>query len=248
MWALLYGKGDFSESILLAARAGYDTDCTAATVGAILGAAFGLDGIPHHWVEPIGSQILIGPGIQGINAPGDVHQLTERILRLRRDLDLDISPPVIDLPIPGRDISPSRWNVLLHDHSGLPVGSWKNGQLPPAVLQSGGADWSWTVNGSAGKPFRLICLCPAGAKLRVDGEVLIDCPPGLDFIPATHRCPAESCATFIPIKSEVKISVELPPGRKATQAEVLLADDSFHLAPWNGEPLLHPAALPATLK
>lgn len=39
--ALIYGKGDFAESVKLAWNFGWDADCTAATVGTILGVTYG---------------------------------------------------------------------------------------------------------------------------------------------------------------------------------------------------------------
>jgi len=59
MW---YGEGDFSTSILLAVNGGYDTGCTAATVGATLGVILGTEGIPARWSEPIGEGVFVGPG------------------------------------------------------------------------------------------------------------------------------------------------------------------------------------------
>jgi ADP-ribosylglycohydrolase len=247
LWALLYSEGDFSEGILLAARGGYDTDCTAATVGAILGAEIGREGIPPRWLEPIGERILLGEGILEIDGPADVSSLTERILRLQRKIDTSIPPPRLPPPLPERDLADTPWDVTVRDESNLPIARWRNGQLPESVLQSGVARWTWTVNGSAGSPFRLICLAPEGARLWIDGQLLVNCPPGTDFIPATHRCPAEACATFVPEKSDYEIRVELPGRRQCAQAEVLLTDSSFHLAPWNGEPLRHPHQLPASL-
>lgn len=38
---LLYGKGDFIETTMISLNCGYDTDCTCATVGAILGIIYG---------------------------------------------------------------------------------------------------------------------------------------------------------------------------------------------------------------
>ncbi len=54
---LLYGEGDFGKSICRAVNCGDDTDCTAATVGAILGIIYGIDGIPQKWIDPIGKSI-----------------------------------------------------------------------------------------------------------------------------------------------------------------------------------------------
>jgi len=53
---LLYGKGDFEKSLLLAASYGHDTDCNCATVGALLGCISGADAIPKKWADPIGDK------------------------------------------------------------------------------------------------------------------------------------------------------------------------------------------------
>ncbi len=55
---LLYGKGDFKQSVLYAVNCGDDTDCTGATVGAFLGIFYGTAGIPKDWQEYIGDSIV----------------------------------------------------------------------------------------------------------------------------------------------------------------------------------------------
>ena len=55
---LLYGQGDFKKSMLTAINCGDDTDCTAATVGSILGIMHGEDKIPADWKEYIGDRII----------------------------------------------------------------------------------------------------------------------------------------------------------------------------------------------
>ena len=55
---LLYGEGDFKKSMLLAVNCGDDTDCTAGTVGAVLGIMYGTQGIPKDWEEYIGDKIV----------------------------------------------------------------------------------------------------------------------------------------------------------------------------------------------
>jgi ADP-ribosylglycohydrolase len=50
---LLYGEGDFEKSTCIAALWGYDTDCNAGNVGAILGVQKGADLIPLKWKEPL---------------------------------------------------------------------------------------------------------------------------------------------------------------------------------------------------
>lgn len=57
--SLLYGEHDFERTELLALNCGYDTDCTCATVGSILGIIHGTAGIPERWKAPIGKNLVI---------------------------------------------------------------------------------------------------------------------------------------------------------------------------------------------
>ena len=50
---LLYGKGDFTKSVDIAARCGQDADCNPATVGGVLGVMVGYDKIPAFWLKPL---------------------------------------------------------------------------------------------------------------------------------------------------------------------------------------------------
>jgi ADP-ribosylglycohydrolase len=58
--ALLYGQGDFSKSICLAAMMGYDNDCNSGTVGSILGAMHGYKAIPEQWTRPLNDTYQTG--------------------------------------------------------------------------------------------------------------------------------------------------------------------------------------------
>ncbi|MFM9277625.1 ADP-ribosylglycohydrolase family protein [Paenibacillus jiagnxiensis] len=50
---LLYGEGDFSDSINITNMCGWDTDCNVGNVGAIVGVLTGLTGIGEQWTTPI---------------------------------------------------------------------------------------------------------------------------------------------------------------------------------------------------
>lgn len=58
--ALLYGQGDFAQTLLYAVNGGYDTDCTAATALSILGIIIGAENIPEFWKNKIGSELVVG--------------------------------------------------------------------------------------------------------------------------------------------------------------------------------------------
>lgn len=80
---LLYGKCDFKNSLLIAVDCADDTDCTGATVGALLGIMYGTDYIPEDWKEYIGDDIktaclLFGHG----RFPETCTELTECVMNL----------------------------------------------------------------------------------------------------------------------------------------------------------------------
>lgn len=85
---LLYGEGDFEKSLLYAVNCGDDTDCTAATVGSIMGILLGESGIPERWKTPIGRSIRtvsIDIMHNNIAIPKGIDELTERVVFLAED-------------------------------------------------------------------------------------------------------------------------------------------------------------------
>ena len=80
---LLYGAGDFKQSLIYAINCGDDTDCTGATLGSLMGIMGGMDAIPEDW------RAYIGYGIKSICLtnghgpfPRDCAELTECIMNL----------------------------------------------------------------------------------------------------------------------------------------------------------------------
>ena len=81
---LMYGEGDMLRSLIYAVNCGDDTDCTAGTVGAILGIIKGASGIPEELKEYVGDRIVT------ISINGSYHhwipktctELTDRVLKL----------------------------------------------------------------------------------------------------------------------------------------------------------------------
>ena len=64
---LLYGQGNFKQSLITAVNCGDDTDCTAATLGSLLGIMGGTAAVPADWLEYIGDGIISCSLRQGDN-------------------------------------------------------------------------------------------------------------------------------------------------------------------------------------
>jgi len=78
---LLYGKGDFGETVITALNCGYDSDCTAATAGAILGGVLGYEGIPARWSEKIPDSYVVSDWMLGFPRQGSIRELTAMCCR-----------------------------------------------------------------------------------------------------------------------------------------------------------------------
>ena len=93
---LLYGEGDFGKSICLAVNCGDDTDCTAATLGSILGIINGYSNLPEKWLKPIGKSIInicINPFFA---VPRTIDDLTEEVVDETLSHNKKLSPVSID--------------------------------------------------------------------------------------------------------------------------------------------------------
>ena len=80
---LLYGKGDFQQSLIYAINCGDDTDCTGATCGAVLGILGGTKSIPAELQEYIGDRIVtLAIDTTTEDIPKSCSELTERVVQL----------------------------------------------------------------------------------------------------------------------------------------------------------------------
>lgn len=233
-WALLYGEGDFEKSILLAVNAGYDTDCTAATVGATLGLTLGAQAIPSRWSDPLGEAVTIGPGILGIHAPKTLTELTRRTIALigRLERKTGSLPSIITSP---PDLANLPGTIFLKPHANGAAVPWANGELPESVKAAGGAEWTWEA--PADEPHEIVCLTREGATLRIDGEVILRCPPGLPYVPAPHRCPSAARAQIRSGHSLRHLRLDLESRSPTQDATVILTYPNFHLCPWTKQEL-----------
>ena len=79
----LYEEG-FTAQMLTTLDCGYDTDCTVATLGSLLGILHGSAYLDSYWTEPLGENIITSRPITGFRAPGTITELTERTIAARK--------------------------------------------------------------------------------------------------------------------------------------------------------------------
>jgi len=77
----LYGEG-FGDCLCKAVNCGFDTDCTGATLGALLGILEGTAGIPAKWTEPVGEGIVLCQYTGPCDPPATIGELTDRTMAL----------------------------------------------------------------------------------------------------------------------------------------------------------------------
>lgn len=79
----LYEEG-FTKQMLTTLNCGYDTDCTVATLGSLLGILYGTEYLDSYWTEPLGEKIVVSKPVTGFNAPKTITELTERSIAARK--------------------------------------------------------------------------------------------------------------------------------------------------------------------
>ncbi len=139
---LLAGERDFGKSICIATNCGLDTDCTAATLGSLLG-ILAPDSIPERWKQPIGEDVALSPQIIGIEKPATLARLTEWTLELRdqlRDENPRIGP--VHAVRPGDAANPVRIPVEIADGDLPDEGTFRADEFTGHWLRLAAADWT----------------------------------------------------------------------------------------------------------
>ena len=74
----LDGDGDFGRSLCTAVNCGWDTDCSGATLGSILG-ILDPEGIPDRWLQPLGDELVLSPGMVGMHHPATLSEFSQQV-------------------------------------------------------------------------------------------------------------------------------------------------------------------------
>lgn len=98
---------DFSEAICTAVNCGADTDCTGATLGALLG-ILDPDNIDEKWLKPIGRDLVLSSGMVGMHNAYTLDELTDQVAALamevhdyyESEIAIGDAPLVTDIPNP----------------------------------------------------------------------------------------------------------------------------------------------------
>lgn len=165
----LYGES-FGDAILKAVNCGYDTDCTGATLGAILGIIGGSASLPKEWVKPVGDRIVVSPPVKGFPAPKNLDELTRRTIRVGKEVAAvwaDESPSLADYHIP-----PTAIRYLLPQASSKPLG---------ISLQADFGEEGPAIGANSEKKIRF--MLTNLSREAWDGSLELEVPAGWEKVP-----------------------------------------------------------------
>ncbi len=247
---LLYGGGDFLKCILDASSCGYDVDCTAATAGSIIGIIQGAEYIFANAKVDIATNVVTSKGVFGFDAPKDVYELTDRVMKLAEQTDGMTDLPTIEKPFHLPVIEPIKspyqipvkfkampTNSLLEVEPDLTDASehvfadgaffnlpaiWPNTHPNTLVLQT-------QVQLPEDRSFRILPVWEGGVKLWVDGELIYEQTHGKRFNPAIHRCSVKAPVIENAKAGWHRVTVQLVcPTRVPHEFAFIVADENRH--------------------
>ena len=195
----LAGEGDFGRAVCIASNCGKDTDCTAATVGALMG-IIDPAGIPDHWLAPIGRDLVVSPEIVGIEAPATLDGFSDLVVRLRERLGGHAPDTANDAQeMPPGIIAEAGFLDALPD-AGAPAPAFPPGHGPLTLPGTVGAMPAADFKGEAlllrysfhldrPRTARVLFNTREACRVWVDGTYAFGREGGL-MAPSLHRVPA----------------------------------------------------------
>ena len=75
--ALLYGQGDFVDTVQIGVLGGWDADCNPATAGGLIGIVNGFSGLPADLTSVASDDYVIGSGLTNINTVSTISGVAE---------------------------------------------------------------------------------------------------------------------------------------------------------------------------
>jgi ADP-ribosylglycohydrolase len=89
----LYGR-DFGDRLCKAVNCGFDTDCTGATLGSLLGILGGTAAIPAKWSDPVGKTIALHKFTRTTKAPKTLQEAADRTAALAEKFAARAESPI----------------------------------------------------------------------------------------------------------------------------------------------------------
>lgn len=181
--SLLYGAGDFEETLVICTTCGWDTDCNAGNVGALMGLLCGLDAIPERWRAPVADRLFVCSA-EGSRVVTDAVQVTDDLVRLAHTLH-GLPPPArspryhFSLPGSVQGFLGEDLDVQPHP-DGLRLSANGAGRatvatfLPPEVPSP--HDTPYTRNLGQGWNYTLLACPTLHPGQRVSARVRVDAP------------------------------------------------------------------------
>ena len=248
---LLYGDGDFLKCILDASACGYDVDCTAATAGSIIGIIQGAEYIFANAKVDIATNVVTSKGVVDFDAPKDVYELTDRVMKLAQQaqdmtdlpsISKPFNPPAIEpiqspyqVPVKYKTVNDSS---LLADEPSMNDANehvftdgaffnlpaiWPNTQPDSLVFQT-------QIHLPEDRNFRVLPVWDGGVKLWLDGNLVYEQTHSKRrFNPAIHRCSVQTPMIENAKAGWHRVTIQLVrPTRVPHEFAFIVADDKKH--------------------
>lgn len=232
------GNGDFSRAICIANNCGKDTDCTAATVGALMG-IIDPNCIVQRWLAPIGRDLVLSPPIVNVKTPPTLDAFTDLVVRLRERLAGE-APKVPDIP---QDLSGHRIPVEIAYCNDMPASDTAPALTAPAQVHLAGTFAVWPRSAfekpvmllryrfslDSDAAVRILFNTPTASRVWVDGAFQFGATQSI-MVPAFHRPPENQ---FGDLKldagmHELIAAVQMPADAPSTEWVVGIADARTH--------------------
>ncbi len=208
--ALLYGGGDLRETILAAARLGYDTDCSMATAGAFIGQILGAAAIPADIRAVVGDELVMG-------------------IEYRRP-EMTISALARDTAAVGLCIAQALPSPVQFSGSPLPAfeAAWQRGPRPRLRV-----DYPGALSAAPGDAVEIQISVEGGAP--AGGQVEVTAPAGWTVVPERTPLTIEN-GQALPVRVTCLADAEAPLWKqghhfqvKATAEDRVVLQDRFGL-------------------
>lgn len=193
--ALLYGEMEFDKTMLTAVNCGYDTDCTSATAGSILGIILGKKGMSKKWLDKIGEEFIVGT-VETDYKKNKLTELTDDVFdfaySLVRDKLTDLC--ITGLPTGYKCNVPEKINRIevKTEYAGLPVISAANDCMVTVTLINK-TDVNQTGRVSVQTPDYIVCCSdtdkltlPANSEASINLKFTLK--ENIEYLPVRNIC------------------------------------------------------------